>query len=68
MIFRARLTGPMQARNAYHITGTTHEDTGGYGVAENIQAVGAGDEASATSAHVEGGEGGAVTKTIVREA
>ena len=56
LIFRARLTGPVQARSAYHITGTTHEESGGYGVAENVQAVGAGDEAAAT-AHAGGGDG-----------
>ena len=67
LIFRARLTGPIERRSAYHITGTTHEETGGYGVAENVRAVGAGDEATAAAQAEGGGEVGAVTKTIVRE-
>jgi preprotein translocase subunit SecA len=64
LIFKARLSGPLQQRNAYQITGTSHEDTGGYGVAENIRAVGGGEE---MAAQAEGGEAAAVTKTIVRE-
>src|SRR5205823_2827572 len=64
LIFKARLSGPLQQRNAYQITGTSHEDTGGYGVAENIRNVGGGEE---MAAQAEGGEAGAVTKTIVRE-
>ncbi|MEA2736103.1 MAG: preprotein translocase subunit SecA, partial [Humisphaera sp.] len=70
LIFRARISGPVQARNAYNITSTDHADVGGYGVAENLQAVGAvpGEE-RAVAAQEEGGEagGGAVVKTIVNE-
>jgi preprotein translocase subunit SecA len=69
LIFRARISGPVQARNAYNITATDHADVGGYGVAENLQAVGAGEE-RAVAARAEGGEaggGGAVVKTIVNE-
>jgi preprotein translocase subunit SecA len=70
LIFRARIQGPVQARNAYNITSTDHADAGGYGVAENLQAVGAGVGGGGGEqvAQAEGGEvGGAVTKTIVNE-
>jgi preprotein translocase subunit SecA len=69
LIYKAKLRGPVQVENAYHVTSASHEDTGGYGVAENIRAVGAGDEAQQQqAAQAEGEGGGAVTKTIVREA
>ncbi len=63
-IFKIRIQGQIQARSAYNVTSTTHEDTGGYGVAENIQAVGSGQE---QQAHAEGGEVPGPVKTIVRE-
>src|SRR5688572_22459970 len=60
LIFRARIQGPVQARNAYNVTSTTHEDVGGYGVAENLQAVGGpavgrgtGEERAAAAAQAE---------------
>jgi len=69
LIFRARIQGEApQARSAYNVTAAVHEEAGGYGVAENVQAVGGGEEQRAQS----GGEGGeavaAPVKTIVREA
>jgi preprotein translocase subunit SecA len=67
LIFRARIPGQIQARSAYHVTATTHEDVGGYGVAENVQAVGAG-VATGEGAQAEGGEAAGPVKTIVREA
>ena len=38
LIFRARVTGAVQARNAYHATAAVKEDVGGYGVGENVRA------------------------------
>lgn len=68
LIFRARLQGGQpQARSAYNVTATTHEQSDGYGVAENLQAVGAptgGEEAQVAQA----GEAGGPVKPIVREA
>jgi len=66
LIFRARVVGQTQARSSYNITQTTHEDTGGYGVAENVQAVGVGDQQQ--QAQALGGEAAGPVKTIVREA
>ena len=36
LIFRARVVGQAQARNAYRETAAVHEEAGGYGVAENL--------------------------------
>ena len=38
LIFRARVVGAAQARNAYKETAAVHEAPGGYGVAENLAA------------------------------
>ena len=38
LIFRARVVGQVQSRSAYRETEAVHEDTGGYGVAENLAA------------------------------
>jgi preprotein translocase subunit SecA len=72
LIFRARVVGATQSRNAYRETAAVHEAPGGYGVAENIA-----ETAAATSGKPPGemqeaaserqGEG-ATVKTIVREA
>jgi preprotein translocase subunit SecA len=66
LVFRARLGGlQQQTRSAYNVTSETHEETGGYGVAENLPAMAAGEPGQA-----QGGEGeeAAPVKTIVREA
>jgi preprotein translocase subunit SecA len=66
LIFRARIVGNAQARNAYQVTAATHEDTGGYGVGEHAEALG-GTSASG-GGEAEGGEvGQKVVKPIVRE-
>ncbi|MGD0769115.1 MAG: SEC-C metal-binding domain-containing protein [Tepidisphaeraceae bacterium] len=72
LIFRARVVGATQARNAYKETAAVHESPTGYGVAENLAA-----SASAAKGQPPGemqqaadqtqGEGAKV-KTIVREA
>jgi preprotein translocase subunit SecA len=63
LIFRARLTGQTpQARSAYNVTSTTHEESEGYGVAENLRALPGEQSGSA-----EGGEVATAVKTIVRE-
>src|SRR3989440_11153106 len=61
LIFRARIVGNVQARNAYQVTAATHEETAGYGVGENSKELAA---ATATARGGEtsgggGGEGGA---------
>ena len=38
LIFRARVVGQAQARSAYRETAAVHEETGGYGVKENLAA------------------------------
>ena len=66
LIFRARITGHSEPRNNYRETAATHEDAGGYGVAENIRATGSAVEGQPPS---EGDEAEAVkVKTIVNEA
>jgi preprotein translocase subunit SecA len=72
LIFRARVVGAMQTRNAYRETTAVHEAPGGYGVAENVA-----ETASAMNGQPSGemqeaagqtqGEAARV-KTIVREA
>ena len=69
LIFRARIVGAAQHRNAYKETAATHEESGGYGVGENLAAT-AGVEKGA-EAHPGGqqaAEQAVATKTIVREA
>ena len=65
LIFRARIGQSEQARSAYNVTSATHEDTGGYGVAENIRALPA-PEGDPQAQPEQAGEAGPV-KTIVRE-
>ncbi|MEO6434991.1 MAG: SEC-C metal-binding domain-containing protein, partial [Tepidisphaeraceae bacterium] len=67
LIFRVQVQGPVRARSAYNVTSATHEETDAYGVAENMQQV-PGPEAQQVQAEGGEGEGGAVVKTIVREA
>jgi preprotein translocase subunit SecA len=70
LIFRARVVGAAQARNAYKETAAVHEAPTGYGVAENV-AAGA-DKAQPAGEMQEASEQtqgeGAKVKTIVREA
>ncbi|HEX8522251.1 MAG TPA: SEC-C metal-binding domain-containing protein [Tepidisphaeraceae bacterium] len=69
LIFRARITGPTpQAKSAYNVTAATHEDVGGYGVAENIKEIGAPEAAAAEHATAGGGdgEGPVAVKQVVR--
>jgi preprotein translocase subunit SecA len=69
LIFRARIVGAAQHRNAYRETAAVHEAAGGYGVGENLAAT-AGVEKGA-EVHAGGSdqaqEAAPVTKTIVRE-
>jgi preprotein translocase subunit SecA len=82
LIFRARVVGQAQAKSAYRETAAVHQDTGGYGVGENVRQTAAADPAAATaggdgaagSGDRDQGGGGAATaeamkvKTIVRDA
>jgi preprotein translocase subunit SecA len=68
LIFRARLAGPAEARNAYNATEAIHEETGNYGVAENLREIAAADPAhEQQQAHSGDGEAAVATKPIVRE-
>ena len=67
LIFRARIVGSQQARNAYRETAAVHEESGGYGVTENLAAT-AGAEKGAEAHGADEAQGETVkTKTIVRE-
>ncbi len=71
LIFRARVVGQVQARSAYRETEAVHEDTGGYGVGENLAATQGVEKGSTVEdAHAAQGEGEAPVKvaTIVRDA
>ena len=78
LIFRARVVGRAEARSAYRETAAVHEDTGGYGVSENLAAtagvdkgatVGSDDPTGCTPEDDGGGAATAVkVKTIVNEA
>ena len=66
LIFRARIVGNAQARNAYQVTAATHEESGGYGVAENTKELAAASVAAGGES--ESGEvDNRVVKPIVRE-
>jgi preprotein translocase subunit SecA len=70
LIFRARIVGNAQARNAYQVTAATHEESGGYGVAENTRELAAASVAAGEAQASGGGdgeEGARVVKPIVRE-
>jgi preprotein translocase subunit SecA len=65
LLFRARVTGPTQARSAYRETAAVHEETGGYGAREEAQAAMAAAEIAALTPQGEVAAG--KVKTIVRE-
>ena len=70
LIFRARIVGNVQARNAYQVTAATHEETGGYGVGENSKELAAATATAGGGEASGGGDGEAgakVVKPIVRE-
>src|SRR6185437_11046735 len=70
LIFRARIVGAQQARSAYRETAAVHEESGGYGVGENLAATGGvekGSEIHAEQHQPEAADTGAKVKTIVRE-
>jgi preprotein translocase subunit SecA len=70
LIFRFQIAGPTQARSNYRETAAVHEDTGGYGVAENIRATaGAIEPPGQAGGDGDDGSGGTATKvkTIVNE-
>ena len=79
LIFKARVVGRAEARSAYKETAAVHEDTGGYGVSENLAAT-AGVDQGATigdegaidpeAQSGGGGEGGTAVKVkqVVNEA
>ena len=67
LIFRVKLTGPTQARSQYRETAAVHQDTGGYGVAENLAATASAEPAAAPAAR-EAAEAPQKVATIVREA
>jgi preprotein translocase subunit SecA len=72
LIFRARVVGAAQARNAYRETAAVHESTTGYGVAENLAASAGAEKGRLPTEMHEASEQaqgeGARVKTIVREA
>jgi preprotein translocase subunit SecA len=71
LIFRARFVGqPETPRSNYRETAAVHEDTGGYGVSENVRATAdvAGEPAPSGGGAAEDGEGATKVKQIVNEA
>jgi preprotein translocase subunit SecA len=76
LIFKARVVGQARARSAYRETAAVHEDTGGYGVGENVRATAdaVADPAAVTADAMQGSGGGdeeaapVKVKQIVREA
>jgi preprotein translocase subunit SecA len=66
LIFRARVVGQAQTRNAYQVTAATHDTSTGYGVGENVAATGGAPSDTAQAAAQTQGEGAAKVKTIVR--
>jgi preprotein translocase subunit SecA len=69
LIFRARIVGAAQTRNAYRETAAVHEEAGGYGVEENMAATTGVEKGSEMQAASEQGQGEAAkVKTITREA
>jgi preprotein translocase subunit SecA len=68
LIFRARIVGAAQARNAYRETAAVHEEAGGYGVTENLAATAGVEKGDEIHTRAEEAQGEVVrTKTIVRE-
>jgi preprotein translocase subunit SecA len=71
MIFKARVVGPLQTRSAYRETAAVHQDVGGYGVAENVQATADAVAPPQPEAQASGGGAEAAAarvKTITRDA
>ena len=71
LIFRARIVGAQQNKNAYRETAAVHEEAGGYGVGENLaatQGVEKGSEINTDPDAQEGEVAAAAVKTIVRDA
>ena len=66
LVFRARVVGQAEARSQYRETAAVHEDAGGYGVSENLKAVGA-SEPQAQSGEEGGGDVATKVKQIVNE-
>src|SRR5262249_6978703 len=66
LIFRVRIGQSEQVRSAYNVTSTSHEDVGGYGVAENIRALPVDQQAGGDAQPEQAGEPAPV-KTIVNE-
>lgn len=74
LIFRARVVGQAETRNAYNVTGAVHEEAAGYGVGENVAATADVRQGSPSElrheadAGASAGDGGpAVVQTIVRQ-
>ncbi len=75
LIFRARVVGQTEVRNAYNVTGAVHQADAGYGVAENLAATADVNQGSPSEmrfeANAAGGEAQeerpAVVQTIVRQ-
>ena len=69
LIFRVKIEGRAEAKSQYRETAAVHEDAGGYGVAENVQATGGAPQAAANeSASGGGAEAAQKVSTIVRDA
>ncbi len=67
LIFRARVVGHAQARNAYQVTAATHDTSTGYGVGENVAATGGPEQSETAQAAAQTqGEGSVKVKQIVR--
>jgi preprotein translocase subunit SecA len=68
LIFRARIVGAAQARNAYRETAAVHEEAGGYGVTENLAITAGAEKGEEVHTGTEQPQGDVVkTRTIVRE-
>jgi len=66
LIFRARISQSEQVRSAYNVTSASHEDVGGYGVAENLRSLPAEQQPQPEGQAEQAGEAAPV-KTIVNE-
>jgi preprotein translocase subunit SecA len=68
LIFRVKLEGRAESRSAYRETAAVHEETGGYGVAENLQATGGVEKGKTMEDNTGGGaEAPQKVATIVRD-
>ena len=68
LIFRARIVGAQQNKSAYRETSAVHEESGGYGVTENLAATAGVEKGAEAHPNGEEAQGEVKTKTIVREA